>query len=322
MSRLRIVVVALLCAAALGGFAVSASHAGQPEIRSSKFFQVDVTNKKIAGTAPYVPTTLQLNLVSVSVDQPQFWPNEAVHLKVVMPGRPGAKITGSLQKRDANKQDLKGVLDAQGLAVLTVMDGAQKKLEVGEYRIDVRSEDGKASGSATFAVVEGTLGAVSLAHDFKQVTSVEELEKASGAWFMGNAAGAGKRWGNGLSFKNEIRVANQPYEGEVRCISRCMLPGCNGVQAGTPKTLKSVKGKIEGTMEVGGHSGPFQIEFVTAKGSVRHQFEGSSHVERDMMLASGGVSWVHRAGLAPYEKTVPVPGRQVFVEKVRSGEDP
>ncbi|HEY3452495.1 MAG TPA: alpha-2-macroglobulin family protein [Myxococcales bacterium] len=308
------------CAAVLGGLAVS--QAAQPVIRPSKFFDVDVTNKKVVGPAKHVPGTLHLNLASVTVDQPQYWPNEAVHLKVMMPGRANGKFKATVQRKDANKTDLGGSLDAQGVAVLTAMDGAKDRLAVGEYRIDVKSEDSKASGHATFSVVEGTLGAVSLAYDFKQVTTIEELEKASGAWFMGNPGGAGKRWGNGLSFKNEIRLANQPFDGDVQCISRCMLPGCNGVQAGTPKTYQAVKGKIEGTMDVGGHSGPFQIEFVTPKGSLRHQFEGSSHVERDFVLASGGVTWVHRAGLAPYEKTVPVPGRQIFVEKAKGTEDP
>ncbi|MGC4115043.1 MAG: alpha-2-macroglobulin family protein [Myxococcales bacterium] len=310
----------LACVALLGGLAVS--QAAEPVIRPSKFFDVDVTNTKIAGPAKHVPGTLHLNLASITVDQPQYWPNEAVHLKVMMPGRPNAKFKGTVQRKDANKTDVAGALDAQGVAVLTVLDGAKDKLAVGEYRIDVKSEDNKAGGHATFSVVEGTLGAVSLAYDFKQVTTIEELEKANGAWFMGNPGGAGKRWGNGLSFKNEIRLANQPFDGDVQCISRCMLPGCNGVQAGSPKTYKAVKGKIEGTMDVGGHSGPFQIEFVTPKGSLRHQFEGSSHVERDFVQASGGVTWMHRAGLAPYEKTVPVPGRQIFVEKSKGSEDP
>lgn len=319
-TRKTVLPALLACAAALGGLA--ASKADSPVVRQSKFFDVDVTNKKVVGPAKHVPGTLHLNLASITVDQPQYWPNEAVHLKVMMPGRANGKFKGTVQLKDANKTDLGGALDAQGVAVLTVMDGSKARLAVGEYRIDVKSEDGKASGSATFSVVEGTLGAVSLAYDFKQVTTIEELEKANGAWFMGNPGGAGKRWGNGLSFKNEIRVANQPFDGDVQCISRCMLPGCNGVQAGPAKTYKAVKGKIEGTMQVGGHSGPFQIEFVTPKGSLRHQFEGSSHVERDFVLASGGVTWVHRAGLAPYEKTVPVPGRQIFVEKAKGGDDP
>jgi hypothetical protein len=319
--KTRAVLTTLLaCAAALGGLA--ASNADQPVVRQSRFFEVDVANKKVLGPAKHVPGALHLNLASITVDQPQFWPNEAVHLKVMMPGRANGKFKGTVQRRDSNKTDIGGSLDAQGVAVLTVMDGSKDRLAVGEYRIDVRSEDGKAGGSATFSVVEGMLGAVSLAHDFKQVTTIAELEKAKGAWFMGNAGGAGKRWGNGLSFKNEIRVANQPFDGDVQCITRCMLPGCDGVQAGPAKICKAVKGRIEGTMDVGGHSGPFQIELVTPKGSLRHQFEGSSHVERDFVLASGGVTWVHRAGLAPYEKTVPVPGRQIFLEKARGTDDP
>jgi hypothetical protein len=298
--------VASLC---LGG-----AHARVDPVRLSRFFQVDLRAKKILDAAPHVDEALRLDLASVSVDQPQYWPQESVHLKVLAPGRPRLGFTARLQKRDAQSRDLKGALDPQGVAVLPLMSGEKSRLELGEWRVDVRADDGRSLGHTTFAVVEGTLGAVSLAHEFKQVTSVKELETSGGAWFMGNAAGAGKRWGNGLSFRNELRVANQPYNGEVQCISRCMLPGCNGVQAGPTQHLHSKHGVIEGTMDVGGHSGPFQIELVTPKGSLRHQFEGSSHVERDMVQASAGVTFTHRAGLAPYQGTVQVPGRQIFVE--------
>ena len=293
-----------------------------PETRMSRFFEVDTTHHQVKGTAPQVAGTLQLNLVSVAVDQPQYWPNEKVHLEILMPGRPGAKLTATLQKRDANRVEIKGVLDGQGAGVLDLMNGEQKKLELGEYRVDVKTEDGRAAGSTTFSVVEGTLGALSLAYEFKQVTSAEALEGSRGAWFMGNAGGAGKRWGNGLNFKNQLRVGNQPYDGEVRCVSHCMLSGCNGVIAGAPITLQAVHGEVAGVLDVGGHSGPFQIEFVTPRGSLRYQFEGSSHVERDMVQASGGVSFEHRAGLAPYEGTTQVPGRQIFVESKKAGSDP
>ncbi len=303
----------------LGGLVMGSSG---PDVRASRFFEVDLTHHRVKGAAPQVNGTLKLDLVSVSVDQPQYWPNEKVHLKILMPGRPGVKLTAALQKRDANRGEVKVELDGQGAAVLVLLDGEQKKLELGEYRVDVKTDDGHAQGSTTFSVVEGTLGALSLAYEFKQVTSADALERAKGAWFMGNAAGAGKRWGNGLNFKNELRVGNQPYDGEVRCVSHCMLSGCNGIVAGEPITVQAVHGEVAGVLDVGGHSGPFQIEFVTPRGSLRYQFEGSSHVERDMVLASGGVSFEHRAGLAPYEGTVQVPGRQIFVESAKSSADP
>lgn len=301
--------------------AVSLLHADESAVRPSRFFMVDMKDKKVVGPAAQVQGSLQLKLISVTTDQPQYWPPETVHLKVVIPGRPGGDVVASWRKRDANAQELNGKLDDNGVAVLSIMDGSKARLELGEYRVDVRTKDNAFQGSATFAVVEGTLGGLSLAHEFKQVTSVDELDKVKGGWFMGNAAGAGKRWGNGLSFKNELRVDNKPYNGEITYVSRCMLPGCNGVEAGRSQKATVKDGLVFGTMEVGGHSGPFQIEFITSKGSLRHQFEGSSHVERDMVMVSGGVSWLHRAGLAPYEKTVQVPGRQIFLEKNRTGDD-
>ena len=78
------------------------------------------------------------------------------------------------------------------------------------------------------------MGAVSFAYDFKEVTSPEELNEGQGAWFLGNAAGAGLRWGNGLNVKNEVRIFNQPFDGQATVKSRCYLPGCDGIEAGSP----------------------------------------------------------------------------------------
>jgi hypothetical protein len=285
-------------------------------VRDSRLFRVDHKARKIVGAASHVPNYLGLRLISITTDQPQYWANEKVRVKVVMPGQPRAYVTLALQKRDATPREVgPRQLDENGVGVVEVMDGSARRLELGEYRVEVKTtSDARVAGSATFTVVEGSLGALSLAYEFKQVVSVAELDKVRGGWFLGNASGAGKRWGNGLSFKNELRWNNRPYEGELTCASRCMLPGCNGVDAGPRIKLQVVKGRIQGTMNIGGHSGPFQIEFITPRGSLRHQFEGSSHVERDMVSIAQGVGFVHRAGLAPYSGTAQVPGRQIFVE--------
>jgi hypothetical protein len=315
-NRLKLAAVVLGCLGTSGLL-----HARAPEVRSG-LFELDAQKRRITGPSPQVSGMLRLDLFSVSTDQPQYWPNETVNLKVVAPGRPGQAFTTQVARRDASPIAGSGTLDGQGVVVIALLDGARRKLEPGEYRVDVRLKDGASLGQATFGVVEGTLGAVSFAHDFKRVTSPRQLETSKGAWFMGNAGGAGKRWGNGLSFKNELRVGNQPYAGQVEVVSWCMLPGCNGVHAGPPRTMTSENGLLAGTLEVGGHSGPFQIEVVTPKGSVRHQFEGSSHVEREMLRASSGVSFHHEVSLAPYENTAPVPGRQLYVQSRRGAQDP
>ncbi len=312
-----------LCAVAVavGGGAQAVKKKPQG-VRESKFWKVDMDHSKVLGPVDRVKAALSLDLTSVTTDQPQYWPNEKVYLKVMALGRPSAEVSGKLAKRDGQSQDVKGKLDASGVLVLEVLDGTARKLELGEYRIDVAVQGGKGKGQATFSVVEGTLGALSFAHEWKKVTKADELERISGAWFLGNAAGAGKRWGNGLSFKNELRMSNQPFGGEVMVHSRCMLPGCNGTYAGPSQKMLVEKGQLLGTLNVGGHSGPFQIEVVSPRGSLRHQFEGSSHVERDMVVASGGVSYAHKVGVAPYERTVQVPGRDLFVESQKQGSDP
>ncbi|MBI5494179.1 MAG: hypothetical protein HY904_04075 [Deltaproteobacteria bacterium] len=318
----RLGLVAGMGAVVLGLAGFGSAGDAKDDIRDSKFFKVNLTRKKILEPGAHVGAALKLDLVSVTVDQPQYWPNEKAFLKIIMPGRGGGAFTAALQKRDAASKDFKGKLDGQGVAVLELMDGTTTRLQLGEYRVDVKTDDGKVTGTATFAVVDGTLGAMSFAYEFLQVTSADDLDRKDGAWFLGNAAGPGKRWGNGLNFKNELRVNNKGWDGDVLVHSRCMLPGCNGTYAGPSQKVDVRGGKFAGTLNVGGHSGPFQIEVVTDKGSLRHQFEGSSHVERDMVAVSGGMTFNHKAGLAPYEKTVQVPGRQIFVESARGRDDP
>ena len=323
MTAMKKSLLVSLCALAVAvGSGAQAVKKKPQGVRESKFWKVDMDHSKVLGPVDRVKAALSLDLTSVTTDQPQYWPNEKVYLKVMALGRPSAEVSGKLAKRDGQSQDVKGKLDASGVLVLEVLDGTARKLELGEYRIDVAVQGGKGKGQATFSVVEGTLGSLSFAHEWKKVTKADELERIRGAWFLGNAAGAGKRWGNGLSFKNELRLSNQPFSGEVKVHSRCMLPGCNGTYAGPSQTVMVEKGELLGTLNVGGHSGPFQIEVVSPRGSLRHQFEGSSHVERDMVMAAGGVSYLHKVGVAPYERTVQVPGRDLFVESQKQGSDP
>ncbi len=291
--------------------------------RDTRLFRIDPKAGKVLGPASHVRNYLGLRLAGAAMDQPQYWPHEKVRVKVMMPGCARAQATLQVRKRDANPVTIGPiVLDENGLAVVEVMDGGKSRLQLGEYSVEVKVAEPPLGATASFAVVEGSLGSVSLAHEFKRLTNPADLERVKAGWFLGNAAGAGKRWGNGLSFKNELRVSNRPYDGPVTVTSRCMLPGCNGVQAGPPIQMTIQGGKLQGTVSVSGHSGPFQIEVVTPKGSLRHQFEGSSHVERDMVQISKGVRHRHAAGLAPYAGTTQVPGRQLFVEsKLESEKD-
>ncbi len=310
--------------ASLGVLVASAAVAA-PQIkelvRNSKFFKVEVKQKHINGTTDYVTPALRLDLSSLATDQPQYWPNEKVHVKVMALQRGGQTLEGTWQKRDAGAHKFDVKVNADGIAVIEIMDGGKAKLELGEYRVDLKSTDKKTNLSTTFTIVDGALGAVSFAHEWKRVTTIGDLENSKGGWFLGNPGGAGQRWGNGLSFKNELRAANAPYNGEATINSRCMLPGCNGTFAGPTMKVMVKDGKIEGTLGVGGHSGPFQIELVTNNGSLRHQFEGSSHVEREMLTVAGGVGWTHRVSLAPYENTKQIPGRQLYVESKKTSAD-
>ncbi|MBN8216630.1 MAG: hypothetical protein J0L75_08295, partial [Spirochaetes bacterium] len=161
---------------------------------------------------------------------------------------------------------------------------------------------------------------LSFAHEFKTLTTADALEREKGAWYFGNAAGPGRRWGNGLNVKNEVRALNQPYTGKAQVGTHCFLPGCNGVRAGKTQEVQIHNGQLAVTLEVGGHSGPFDIEVVTEKGSVSHLFGRSGHVERQTIALTRNMKKRFIATLAPYEKTAQVRGRDLFIGQ--DGEDP
>jgi len=295
---------------------------GEGMKQETSYFKLDSEGKRIAGVKEDIAGMLRLDLVSVTMDQPQYWTWEKVNLKILMPDRPGTQVSVKLKKKDSVEKDLgKHKLNEDGILVLPIMDGAKEKLELGEYNVVVTNLDSKAEGTTEFSVVEGALGALSLAYEFKQLTSASDLKTAKGGWFMGNAAGAGLRWGNGLNIRNELRVSNLPYNGSTTIKSRCFLPGCNGCEAGKPVSVDVKDGVVEAVMDVGGHSGPFEIEVITDKGSVKYLFEATSHVERSMVKLCYGMGYIYRAGLAPYEGTVQVPGRQIYIEKEKKKDD-
>lgn len=282
--------------------------------RDSRYFRLDA-QQRVLGPASHLPGAMALQLVSATMDQPQYWPDEIVRLRLIAPGWASQKLLIQWSKRDATPIKAEAELDDAGLAVVELASGKQARLALGEYRVEVKSADAKLSAATTFAVVEGTLGEVSLAYGFERVTSTDALDKVKAGWFMGNASGAGQRWGNGLSFKNQLRVDNEPYNGEVQLVPRCMLSGCNGVVAGPQQRLQVSNGELAATLQVGGHSGPFQVEIVTPQGSLRHQFDGSGHVEREMIPVAKGVRWEHRVGLAPYQGTTQLPGRALWTAR-------
>lgn len=301
---------------------ITAFYSFAEEPKPSMLFKLDSKENKIIAPAEKVTETLKLDLVSVTVDQPQYWPWEEVHLVVLMPGRPKQEIEISVEKRDASPKELgKFTLSEDGILVTTVLNGKKEKLELGEYKAYVHTADNTLQGTAEFSVVEGALGALSLAYEFRQLTDAKDLTQAKGGWFMGNASGAGLRWGNGLNIKNELRVSNLPYSGKATLKTRCFLPGCDGVEAGPPKDVEIKDGIIEAVMDVGGHSGPFELEVITDKGSVKHLFEASGHMEREMLPITSGMTYLYRAGLAPYEGTTQVPGRQIYIEKDKEVKD-
>ena len=285
-------------------------------IKDTAIFTLDKEKNEIISLSKNVNDYFKLKFISVTTDQSIYWLNEEVFLKILIPTNPSQEIKITLQKKDSTPRDLgKFTLNDGGILVQKILSGKEKKLEPGEYRVDVETTDKKLQSYTSFTIVEGALGAVSFAHDFQELTNPKALEEVKGGWFLGNAAGVGMRWGNGLNVKNEIRVFNQPFTGSVKIKSRCFLPGCNGIEAG-PEIAKDIKdGLLEATLNVSSHSGPFEIEVITDKGSVKNLFSRSGHIERQSIPISSNLTNYFQATLAPYEGTTAVYGRDVYIMK-------
>src|SRR3989339_177858 len=299
----------LLLLLALGSFGFSE----KPAPKNSGVFSYDEKAQKILSLNKTAPEMVRLHLVSVTVDQPTYWPNEDVYLKALFPNYPNQTVEIWLMKKDANKQLVgKYRLDANGVLVAKIMQGSKTRLELGEYQVTATLTSKKFEDLTTFSVIEGALGAVSFAHEFKNLTDAKELPKVSGGWFLGNAQGVGVRWGNGLNVKNQIRILNQPYSGKVQILSRCFLPGCDGIEAGPMVTQEVKNGWLEPVLDVSSHSGPFEIEVITPKGSVRHLFAKSGHVERRTFALSQGLTNKFLGTVAPYAGTKAITGRDIY----------
>ena len=179
------------------------------DMKETSIFKVDLKNKQIISPAKDVKNYLSLQYLSVTTDQPIYWPDEDVFLKIAFPLYPKEEIMINLQKKDAAPNDIgKFDLNEAGLLVKKIFSGKEKRIEAGEYKVEVRIPKKKVQSVTTFSVVEGSLGAVSFGYDFEQITDSKKLNEVKGCWFLGNASGIGMRWGNGLNVKNEVRVLN------------------------------------------------------------------------------------------------------------------
>lgn len=293
--------------------------AGNEHSIKTEIFKFNPKIKKIEYSSDKVLGFLNLKFISVTTDQPEYWPDEDVFLKIIMPMAPSREVKITFQKKDSISKELgKFKLDDGGILVQKIMSGTESRLEPGEYTVIVERTDKNIQDFTTFSVIEGSLSSVSFAYEFKQMTDFDALKDVRGGWFLGNPGGAGMRWGNGLFVKNQVREFNEPFSGKAAVKTRCYLPGCNGCEAGPSQDIDIRNGLLEVDLDIGGHSGPFEIEVTTPKGSVRHLFQKSGHIERQSTKLTHNMTNDFNATLAPYEGTSQIYGRDVFIEKGRN----
>ena len=290
--------------------------------KKTALFSYDLEKCQVLSLLGDVKDRLKIKFIALATDQPSYWPDEEIWLKIAVPLHQLLEVKVCVARKGAAAIDIGSFrLDDAGVGVIKAMDGSKKPVEAGEYIISVENKGLAIYETTSFSVVEGHLGAVSFAYDFEQYTSAEDLKKADGGWFLGNASGIGDRFGNGLNIKNELRVLNQPFNGRAVLKARCHLPGCSGCEAGPAVELNVTGGVLHSVLNISSHSGPFELEVVTKYGSVSNFFAKSGHVERQSSQVSSGMGGNFYASVAAYENTVRVSGRDIYIEARADAKD-
>ena len=69
--------------------------------QETALFKINQEIHEIISLKENIVSSLTLKFISVTTDQPLYWPNEEVFLKVVCPFRPSSEVNISLQKKDS-----------------------------------------------------------------------------------------------------------------------------------------------------------------------------------------------------------------------------
>ncbi|HNY12680.1 MAG TPA: hypothetical protein PKK26_13910 [Candidatus Wallbacteria bacterium] len=136
----------LLCLALVMVFAFNIASCvlaadGEETVIKTEIFKFNPKNKKIEYSSEKVLEFLNLNFISITADQPEYWPNEDVSVKIMMPMAPAREVKITLQKKDSIAKVLgKFKLDDGGILVQKIMSGKETRLEPGEYTVNGRAD--------------------------------------------------------------------------------------------------------------------------------------------------------------------------------------
>lgn len=87
-------------------FTCQLALAKQDSQQETALFKINQETHEIISLKEDIVSSLTMKFISVTTDQPLYWPNEEVFLKVVCPIRPSSKVNVSLQKKDSTPHEL------------------------------------------------------------------------------------------------------------------------------------------------------------------------------------------------------------------------
>jgi len=121
----------LLIAVIIGLVLLTLAATEDKTMKETALFKVDLQKKEILSLSD-ATSNLSLKLISVTTDEPVYWPDEDVFLKVLLPSHPKAEVKITVAKKDATPNVLGSFpLNDAGMLVKTIASGKKKRLEPG-----------------------------------------------------------------------------------------------------------------------------------------------------------------------------------------------
>jgi hypothetical protein len=130
MKRIRKIFCLYIIIALTGIFFTSATE--DAKMKETALFKADTAKREIISLVS-LTDRLSIRYISVTTDEPTYWPDEDVFLKVLLPAHPNVEVEMTLTKKDATPQKIgTAKLSGAGMLVSKIASGKVRKLEPGE----------------------------------------------------------------------------------------------------------------------------------------------------------------------------------------------
>nr|MDO8114139.1 hypothetical protein [Candidatus Sigynarchaeota archaeon] len=246
---------------------------------SSKKMKVEANQKRIFhrldqtvkidkdSWSPYTARS-QLGVCLCTTEKKIFHPGERVHIILYVARSGGKEVEVEITHMEQPLLRKSTKLDASGASIIPLDD-----LENGPYKVSLFGPRIERE-SCEFIVAPFTLSPLQ--------TIVEKQSVQN----------------DKITVTAKVMKLNIPYSGPIRVDVRCSY--CNGTVVES-KNLTVTKGKLTATYSMGGHTGPFTLDFVTPDGSTSTEFLEGTRTEDRQELDLNKIGTLTKCALLSHE---------------------